>query len=662
MISSIQGPASDAEEKSSADNDVNESALDAEVKKFALAAYLRSTAPVLAVLPLWWVIDQGVPLGMYLSLMAFSSVAGLVLDAPTSMLADRLRPKHFVQMGTLFFSLSFTATLLFPGAVGFGLYLAFNTLAAACLSGADTALLFQLSGQKKFGENQSTISRNTYLLTMAVIPAGALVYMWDPRATIAFQAIALIASLIVVLLIRHTGARSDSASSMDEAIRSRFSSQLRSATPSASSHFVAVMTLLLATGTVEAIVSFNNRTFQLNAISDVDSPDATGIWFVVGGLMVGNLLSGYGANAARTFFARGVRFRVLLIAFLLALLISVGLMSVPYVWCAVVGYIIVAMIKGVARPVTLAAYANLKPDRAGASFWFTLMTLSSVGLGATVTWLGVAVAGDNIVALNGVYATLIVLALVLTALAFPWHPIAHSLPRSATSGKTTHLLTPVAAGQPRAVAQQYGSLPEGIDTHEIADRAQRSTLRSPGLLHAGEAELRWEWVPGSRLSEADEATCLAICQVIAKDLSTASSSTGQKLLQGPIALDCGCPPTVVHGDLHPDNVIVSSGSEYFVVDWDLSHVGRPLFDALLLFSHPWTPLSTEHRLDLIRRLTLCEQHSPSCRLRSVPTAQIIRTYLAWKIEQIESWPESVDFKSSLLAAYLVELSKYQGAS
>jgi len=45
--------------------------------------------------------------------------------------------------------------------------------------------------------------------------------------------------------------------------------------------------------------------------------------------------------------------------------------------------------------------------------------------------------------------------------------------------------------------------------------------------------------------------------------------------------ECGLPDTLVHGDLHPGNVI-GDGDTRVVIDWGDSHISNPAFDALRL--------------------------------------------------------------------------------
>lgn len=43
--------------------------------------------------------------------------------------------------------------------------------------------------------------------------------------------------------------------------------------------------------------------------------------------------------------------------------------------------------------------------------------------------------------------------------------------------------------------------------------------------------------------------------------------------------------TLVHGDLSPKNVLVGPHAQFWVIDWEVAHLGNPVFDQAFLLSH-----------------------------------------------------------------------------
>jgi len=56
---------------------------------------------------------------------------------------------------------------------------------------------------------------------------------------------------------------------------------------------------------------------------------------------------------------------------------------------------------------------------------------------------------------------------------------------------------------------------------------------------------------------------------------------------------------LIHGDLHPDNILVYEGKP-FVIDWDLSGDGPVLWDVLTLLTSPYTKIPTETKLQFLQ--------------------------------------------------------------
>ncbi len=116
-------------------------------------------------------------------------------------------------------------------------------------------------------------------------------------------------------------------------------------------------------------------------------------------------------------------------------------------------------------------------------------------------------------------------------------------------------------------------------------------LGSPRLIAADdEGRMLIEDLPGVDLYEADAATVFAIADDCAEYQLKALSHVDDLLNRGvprmlplpePRPLPTGMPDTLVHGDLHPGNV-VGTPTQRTIIDWGDSFIGHPGFDIIRL--------------------------------------------------------------------------------
>jgi serine/threonine protein kinase len=58
----------------------------------------------------------------------------------------------------------------------------------------------------------------------------------------------------------------------------------------------------------------------------------------------------------------------------------------------------------------------------------------------------------------------------------------------------------------------------------------------------------------------------------------------------------------IHGDLHPDNIIIDNDGNFHIIDWDLSGEGYVWFDYLCLLTHPYLSINKTSMLEIFSNL------------------------------------------------------------
>ena len=106
---------------------------------------------------------------------------------------------------------------------------------------------------------------------------------------------------------------------------------------------------------------------------------------------------------------------------------------------------------------------------------------------------------------------------------------------------------------------------------------------------------------------------------------------------------------VIHGDLHPDNIVVYK-SNPFAVDWDLATSGPWCYDALTLISSPLLKLAVDWRISAFKRFqpefTLHE-----CR-------KILTAFCRFKCAQLSTAPTSNIQLMQIVSEYAAAYKEY----
>ena len=91
---------------------------------------------------------------------------------------------------------------------------------------------------------------------------------------------------------------------------------------------------------------------------------------------------------------------------------------------------------------------------------------------------------------------------------------------------------------------------------------------------------------------------------------------------------CDC-TACAHGDLHPENVLVTAEGEPVVIDWEYACENTRLLDEFSWVWHPLLSLSLGERLDKLAHLQ--KTHHEACRFRALDVKLVIEKLLQAKL-------------------------------
>ncbi|MDH2924640.1 phosphotransferase family enzyme [Nicoletella semolina] len=150
---------------------------------------------------------------------------------------------------------------------------------------------------------------------------------------------------------------------------------------------------------------------------------------------------------------------------------------------------------------------------------------------------------------------------------------------------------------------------------------------SPNLIRKDYNELVWEFIPGLNLSSLGRVEQIDILNKIS-------------ILQSDL-FDSNDNEMIIHGDLHPDNIIVSNNT-FYMVDWDLAYIGFIINDVYNLYTSPQLHLNYEERVNYIRMITK----------ENIDVIQNnINNFVSNKIYELSLLEKNKDHSKNLINAY-----------
>jgi len=635
------------------------------LERYSIAFYLRSTAWVMPVLPLWWTIDQGVPLSTYLSLMAIGNLVGMIIDIPLSFLSDRWSHSRFYGLGLLFFAAAFAIQLIAQSVPALVLYVLGISLAGAMMSGADSSLLVDLVGSDAYHDVYRRLNRRFYAYTALLFIAGAGLYQIKPGLVMAVQSACLFCSAILILTIHVSGNRADSGHSHQPPRSSSIGGVFKtvaSVRRLSAKYGVAMLVTIVVTGYFDGLTQFQNRTIQvLAATIDLRGIEVSAVWVSALLLSIGNIASSLGLG---NWLARLNKGRSgLLAAIYLMPLASAAVMflATQSLFFVVLGYSALCVVKGAYRPITSALVVRLAPKPELLSTWISAMGIG-VGLMSAVFNLVFAQYGPTVVENELLWACA---GICLCVASFGVACRITSITLLVSGGRTNKVSKkniPLDVNTPMTFTQEYASTIDENNVVFLAEHQDEAMLAHPAILGWGPRSITWEYVSGTVASSRNHLSASQMMksgyrQVVADLLGRRSRKHSYAVCTArgfgkahQFCVDlCTC-QSFAHGDLHPGNVIFQD-ERYYAIDWDNAHYCCRLFDELTFTVHPWCG-GGEDDLQVMLQSVKClvAEHETECGVRSRDPVEIIMRFARCKLEDIALWRSDQE-RADLIEGY-----------
>ena len=324
------------------------------------------------------------------------------------------------------------------------------------------------------------------------------------------------------------------------------------------------------------LVSINTRTVQIHfeQLIDFHQTIFIGIFFVVG-----NLVSAYASDIYKKYllnrwcldksflFLGGIA----TIAFLL--------MSFQSVYAVFVGFLVLCSFKSIYRPVISANIMTALRNRAYLSTAMSMTAMLSASLGLIFSYL-----------YSWLFTSFEAINLTLSFLIFGVFIISSFAIRHYKEDITELFEARSMSSKKHFIKRTYSNwtyIQEYPDTRYINQlflEEKNRNYPSPKLLAHYNNKIEWEYISGELLSNLCREEQLHIVSIISNICKKLNKNDSQSI--------------IIHGDLHPDNILVIDKSIY-VIDWDLAEVGEPLFDGLTFITSPKLDMTNNERIEFI---------------------------------------------------------------
>ncbi|MDR1447514.1 MAG: MFS transporter [Candidatus Ancillula sp.] len=624
--------------------------VDKNLKFFELSYVLRSTVLVMPIISLWWTEHVGLSIGQYLTLASIFPLVAMSLDLPLSFLADRIGVKYCYVFGLFAFSMAFFCAVMLKNVLGYILYLAFCTVCDALISGVDSGLLKEISGEKNYRKNLVRITRKFYLFTTPLFILGVFIYNFSPELILLLQGAIIFLAGIFAFFIKSGSRKREDQSDATQKINSCSPKMVIKPV-----YIAALLVVLLSLSVYNGVVQSQNRTIQILVDSQNFGGSLSPLYILAILMGIGNIMSVLGVSKNLSGFIDGLSALKVNLMFSLGFFISLLFLSSGSIILISIGYLLISIGKGMYRPYYSSCLSRLQPTHDWNARWFSIASVFSVIFAAIVN-ISFTSFSEDLRTLELMWGSVVICAGIISIFVF-WNksnmkiPVKHN---NSFSQKCHYKIINHNPSVEPEYLQEYSRNISDLVISEIIHNVNASALPHPEYTSITKSSIVWEFIEGKTLtnckSDIQKNVIIDLTQLLSSRPCVQSTSLqgGSESSIGKIVLElCTC-MTNAHGDLHPDNILVKSDGSYVVIDWDLSGIYSRLFDEYTLLWHPFLKISLDQRFKLLEQCR--NNHLENCKFRKVNLKTAVISMSAAKIRDIESWGDD-DFISSLSKKY-----------
>jgi len=523
---------------------------------------------------------------------------------PLGYIADKIGQKKVIIMGVLTQIISVLCIILMPDSKGYHLYLIAIYIAASCYSGADVSLLrsyYSSNNDTEFKKFQFRLHEKFYMYSIIFLIIGSATFYFNYSVPFYVQIVSFLISLFYLFLLPECNYRD---SKIKDMLAKRHELPLVFKNILADNKFIS---LIFIQGIFASAIALNHKSIQSQWVGlwGENSVFCFGVFYAIGNV--------FSAQGARLFQLASRKIKTLygeLLLLLIALSFAFCFLVIPVGLITVLGFLILCIFKGAYRPLFIAEISKrvvIKP-------MMSTVLSSAALIGSVVVAVihyGLAPLYSDIYLGNLVFVGIAIVVIPFMILIYKrkvkW---SYKLSKQPLTQKENIL---VIDGEDIIMKQKY---PKWIDVEHFSKLIQilekpiypSSTYNINATSFSSETQYL-----GSKsmvnLTPSDQLSCckrifenfierknigyeanIASYDDIFSDFL--SSSLKKKLCSSEMV-------RVIHGDLHPENILIVDNEPY-VIDWDLSGIGYRWFDLLTLLTSPYLKFSKKNKINFFK--------------------------------------------------------------
>lgn len=596
-------------------------------------------------------------------ILQISAVYGLLLiffQLPCGIAADRWGTKGNLYVCLVLQIFSCCALIFLQGSLAFHAYLICIYLAQVLYAGSSTALIkkqFLEENGQNFKNHLLKLQNSFYKFTSLILIFSAFLYTLDERIPFYLQIANFIISFYFLKKIpeQYISAEKSkknifycSAKDIKKSICFIFSER-------------KYLYLIICATLFNLGISINQKSIQSQLFSEFKAHQAILIGCVYA---VGNLFSSFGAKLFYKFLSK--RFSTSLELTILSglLIVSYLLMGFNGVATVVLGFMIINVFKGCYRPIISAELVNEYPFKNSLNTNLSIVYLLSVFLSSIIQYI-VSFNYINIENGNLLYAFLSIVILAIGYLFSKFQSDWKIIDKNDSITQKKSFIK--RKDNSIFYIQEYPShVPiEHLQHIQQVTELSKYPTKPHYIFHVGAKKgIETQFLGDTLLCDIlDTERQYKICEQIF--CHTASSHTNfpkAKILQEgyifrPQILNLLkqepllCTMSIIHGDLHPENILVFENNPY-IIDWDLSGSGPFWYDLLSLLTHPYLYFDKSSRIEFF--LSFCK----SLNINDIEL--IFYSFSQFKINQLNSFSDFPDKWKNLAQKYKELSTEYMG--
>ena len=615
-------------------------------KNFLVFNTFRSTGIIVPILFMYLNKQLGLSLEQILMVAGIYSLLPFLLEIPLGYLSDRFGEKTVLVIGLVFQVLSCISLIFLTNSSGYHIYLISIYVAGAAFSGADITLInSHIKDKEEFRDFMIEINGRLYKYTTFFILLGAVCYQLSPALTMWLQIACFVIALIHVAKIPEVRKKANLETQKKEllhGVKFIFSDY-------------SYLSILLMSSIFAAAILINHKTIQFSFTDSLEKHFSFDSYWALGAFyIVGNLFSYNGTKFYRKLQLNKVSFSNQNLIFIFLLVLSYILFSFNSLATVLCGFCILNIFKSIHRPVLNSELSTLVPF---SSFKTTILSLGSLITAIVSSLLHITFAKLYTDPFYGnLYFVAFIMPLLILCLYVSYRDFDWSIFISSKelTGKKNYLKK--IKGKLYYV-QVYPDVVmedghfDNLDAVLSSTHLPHAIIESKGnelvASYLGSSSLKdacyneqiqySKWIVAEYMKSNVQKSELGINSITASviDDMNLDSSVKSKLAQEKYW-------SIVHGDLHPENIMIFNDKVYFI-DWDLAGEGWIWYDLLNLLTSPYLKISIEERCEEIQFfLDDFEKNE---------VESLLISFLEFKVEQFREFIQVDGSMNELLRSY-----------